>query len=98
MSCSLMWTTLSGSFEHVPPMSPNNPGDVDTTFGFLTSYMVMPLLIIAEDRKDYSVADSPTPTNSTHSYRLFSGYSGLVRYAIGLILCFTVAAGAQNEI
>mmetsp|Transcript_47825 Transcript_47825/g.63217 ORF Transcript_47825/g.63217 Transcript_47825/m.63217 type:complete len:132 (-) Transcript_47825:608-1003(-) len=60
--------------------------------------MVLPLLIIAEDRKDYSIPGSTTPANSKLSYGLFSGYSGLARYAIGLILCFSVAASGKNEV
>ena len=98
MSCSLMFTTLNSKMTNVPPMSPDNPGDVDTTFGFLTSYMVLPLLIIAEDRKDYSVADSNTPANSTMSYRLFTAYSGVARFIIGLILCFSISQALGNEI
>ena len=78
-------------------MSPDNPGDVDTTFGFLTSFMVLPLLAVTEDRRDYS-GSSTVPGATTQSFRRYTAYSGVARYAVGLILCFMVALGAQNEI
>jgi len=61
VSCSLIWTALNKDLSHVPPMKPDNPGEVDATFGYLVSFLILPLLSVTEDRKDYSIEGSPSP-------------------------------------
>ena len=85
-------------YQQSPPLSPDNPADVDTTFGFLTSFMVLPLLTVSEDRRDYSIKGSTIPETTTTSFRRYTAYSGIARYFVGLILCFMVTLGAQNEV
>ena len=69
------------------------------TFGFLTSYLVVPLLCIAEDRVDYSISSQcKSPENSAQSYNLFVRYSGIVRFLFGLTMCLKVAASPTNQI
>ena len=94
---SIMWTFFSEKgMSHMPSLSPENPQDVDTTFGYLTSYMLLPLLIVSEDRKDYSKADSVSPSNTSESFKFFAVYGGTIRYIIGLITSLALASGSSS--
>ena len=54
-SMSVLYSCMSTQDEfNSPPIMPEKFSDIDVTFGFLTSYFVVPLLCIAEDRVDYS--------------------------------------------
>ena len=97
---SLLYTFMgsdSSSF-YVPPFFPEKLSDMDVTIGFLSSYFVVPLLCIAEDRVDYSNASSPAPANSANSYHKFARYSGFARYLFGALMCLKVAASPTNHI
>lgn len=96
-SCSIIWSSMNYSI-NLPSFWPETMAGIDSTFGFLTSYFVLPLLIIAEDRRDYSSPHTSSPANSTTSYTLFLYISGFVRYGIAMLLCLTIAASATNYI
>ena len=99
-SMSVLYTFLgSQRVMSAPSILPEKISDIDMTFGFLTSYLVVPLLCIAEDRVDYSSpSQSHSPVNSAQSYSLFVRYSGVVRFLFGLIMCMKVAASPTNQI
>ena len=65
-SMSVLYNYLGGAGNNLnlPPIFPDTISDIDVTFGFLTSFFVLPLLHIAEDRIDYSQASSVAPVNS----------------------------------
>lgn len=89
-TCSVIFTGLSSTQFTVPSMFPSEISNLDQTFGFLTSFFVLPLLKIAEDTKDYSKALSDSPERSAESYSLFVKYTGVARLCFGLFVCFTL--------
>ncbi len=99
VACSMCFRCLTTHEMNSPPVLPNNISDIDQTFGFLTSYFVLPLLIIAEDRKDYSSeANSASPNNSAASYHLFLKANGVVRFLFGLLFCLSLDSSQANYI
>ena len=59
LSGSLLFKFILSKPEINPPKLFN--WDIDSTYGFLVSYLIVPLLQIAEDRKDYTMHRSRSP-------------------------------------
>jgi hypothetical protein len=70
--------------------------DIDSTYGFLVSYLIVPILQIAEDRKDYTRARSNSPENSAVSFKYFLSLSCIVRVSFALLMCLTVATNQRD--
>ena len=97
--CSMCFRCLTTHEMNSPPIFPEEISNLDKTFGFLTSYFVLPLLIIAEDRKDYSSeANSASPYNSASSYQLFLKTNAIARFLFGLIFCLSLNSNQTNFI
>ena len=94
--CSLLFCSFTVEETNFPSFFPESIRHLDQTFGFLCSYLVIPLLVIAEDRIDYSQEHSISPQNSAQSYSLFVKYNSVIRYVFGLVICLTMATGYQN--
>ena len=90
ISCSIIFCGLSSSELSIPSIFPAKISNLDQTFGFLTSFFVLPLLQIAEDTRDYSQTLSDSPERSAQSYSLFVKYTGVARLVFGLLVCLTL--------
>lgn len=95
--CSLMTQCLTTKQLTLPSIFPESISNMDQTFGFLTSYFVLPLLIIAEDHKDYSNEHTSSPENSAQSYNLFVRMSATARFIFGLVICVTLTSGVNGN-
>ena len=89
--CSIIFCHNTYKEMHVPSFHPLSYHEIDSNFGFLCSYLVIPLLAIAEDRVDYSKSDSDAPRNSAQSFKLFVNASFYIRFIFGFIICLTMA-------
>ena len=97
ISISIMFCSLTSSTILFPPILPEKISNMDQVFGFMTSFFVLPLLKIAEDHRDYAIPSSTSPVNSAQSFSMFVKYSGLARFAIGMLLALTVAANTETN-
>ena len=97
VSISVVFCSLTSTQVTIPPFFPEKMQHIDQVFGFLTSFFVLPLLKIAEDRKDYSLTTSSSPENSAQSFSLFIKYSGMIRFAIGMLLALTVTPISESN-
>ena len=96
---SVIWSLLKNRQQtNLPNFWPESIGNFDQTFGFLISYFVLPLLLIVEDRKDYSRSQSASPEDSSQNYQLFARFSLVLRYLVGLVVCLHVVASEKNEL
>ena len=68
-------------------MPPAATWAIDDTYGFFSSYLILPLLAIAEDRCDYSERGSTAAGNGTEAYTLFLKYNTFARLMFGAMLC-----------
>lgn len=94
LMCSVLFKLLLAGGNFNPPKFIN--WDIDSTYGFLVSYLIIPLLQIAEDRKDYTLQTSRSPENSAVAFNYFCGISSSVRLLFGFIMAFTVAANQRD--
>ena len=88
LSIGSIWYKCSYSLNrHQAQLPPAATWAIDDTYGFFSSYLILPLLAIAEDRCDYSERGSRQAENSTKSYTLFLQYNTFSRLMFGGLLC-----------
>ena len=69
-------------------MPPAATWAIDDTYGYFSSYLILPLLAIAEDKRDYSAPSDNSAQIGSSAYNLFLKYNTFVRLLFGGLLCF----------